>query len=492
MKNVGETKMSELGITVEKSENFSEWYTQVVQKAELADIRYYVKGFLVHMPWSVRTMKKMFDLLEEELEERGHEPVWFPSVIPESFLKKEKEHAEFTADVFWITEGGSERKKLEERLALRPTSETAMYTMFSLWIRGWRDLPLKTYQRCQVWRYESVTRPFIRGREFFWIEAHDVFATKEEAERQVEEDMETTRNTLYRQYAIPFFFFRRPKHDKFKGAVDTFAADTIMPDGKVIQLPSTHFLGQNFSKAFNIEFTDENEKKKYAWQTCYGPAVWRIFGALIAIHGDDKGLIIPPKIAPIQVIIIPIFYKSKEQRQVMEKANHLKKTLEKNKITVKVDDRKEYTPGWKYNHWELKGVPLRIEIGPKDIGKKQVVAVRRDTKEKINVKESQSIESIKKLLGEIQKNLIERAKRFIKNHLLEAKNFRELKETLEKKGGLVRVNWCGKVECADNIKAETNGGVIRGTLFEKDEKPFGNCIWCDDKAKKVVYIAKAY
>jgi prolyl-tRNA synthetase len=479
------------GITVKKSDDFSEWYTQVIQKAELADIRYNVKGFLVHRPWSVRTMKIMYNLLEKELEKTGHEPVWFPSVIPESFLKKEKEHAQaFSAEVFWITEGGSEGKKLEERLALRPTSETAMYSMFSLWIRSWRDLPLKTYQSCQVWRYEGkATRPFIRGREFYWIEAHDVFKTKEEAEKQVEEDMKTTENIVHKQYGIPFLFFKRPQHDKFSGAVDTFAADTIMPDGKVVQLPSTHFLGQNFSKPFNIKFVDKDKKEKYGWQTTYGPAIWRILGALVAIHGDDKGLILPPVIAPYQAVIVPIFYE-KDKKVVMKKVNEIFEKLKD--FTVFIDDREEYTPGWKFNEWELKGVPIRIEIGPKDVAKKQVVLVRRDNQKKIDVKEKDLIKSIKEILKEIQESITKKADNFFKDNLSEAKSFEELKSILEKKGGLVRTNWCGKIECADQIKEKTNGGTIRGTLFGKEEKVFGKCVWCKNEAKEVVYIAKAY
>jgi prolyl-tRNA synthetase len=480
----------EEGITVKKEENFSEWYSQVIQKAELADIRYNVKGFLVHMPWSVRIMKLMYNFLEKELEKYGHEPVWFPSVIPESFLKKEREHAEFSAEVFWITEGGSDHEKLEEKLALRPTSETAMYTMFSLWIRSWRDLPLKTYQTCQVWRYESYTRPFIRGREFYWIEAHDVFASKEEAEKQVEEDMRITKNTLYKQFAIPFLFFKRPDHDKFKGAVSTFAADAIMPDGKVIQLPSTHFLGQNFSKAFDIKFVDKDGEVKYAWQTCYGPAFWRILGAVIAIHGDDKGLILPPPIAPYQAVIVPIYYKEKEKRTVFKKADEILKNLKE--FRIKVDKRTEHTPGWKFNYWELKGVPVRIEIGPTDVKKKQVVLVRRDTGKRTIVKEKLLRERLNKLLKDIQRNLIRRANKFFKDHLSEAKNFNELKKILEEKGGIVRVNWCGSVECANYIKAETNGGTIRGTIFKKEERPESPCIWCGKEAKQVVYVAKQY
>lgn len=480
----------EEGITVKKSENFSEWYTQVVQKAELADIRYNVKGFLAHMPWSVRIMKKMNDFFEEELEKNGHEPVWFPALIPESFLKKEKEHAEFSANVFWITEAGANFEKLEERLALRPTSETAIYTMFSIWVRGWRDLPLKTYQNCQVWRYESVTRPFIRGREFYWIEAHNAFASENDALKQVKEDMGITERVMHEKVAVPFFFFKRPEHDKFKGAVNTFAADSIMPDGRVIQLPSTHFLGQNFSKAFDIKFIGKDGKVKHAWQTCYGPAAWRIIGALIAIHGDDKGLVLPPEIAPIQAIIVPIA--GKDEEKVMRKVRRTEELLKKNGFEVKVDDRGECTPGWKYNYWELKGVPVRIEVGPVDVRKKQVVAVRRDTGRKVVLKDRLLVKNLRKMIGEIQTGLIKKADRFFKNNLSEAKNFETLKNILRKRGGIVRTNWCGGRECADYIKAETDGGSIRGTRFDKKEKVFGKCIWCKKEAKVVVYVAKSY
>ncbi|MFH0928855.1 MAG: proline--tRNA ligase [Candidatus Aenigmatarchaeota archaeon] len=481
----------ELGITFKKKDNFSEWYTEIVQKSELADMRYNIKGFLVHRPWSVKIMKLMNSFIEEELEKNGHEPVWFPAVIPESFLKKEKEHAKFSAEVFWITEGGRNYDKLEEKLALRPTSETAMYTMFSIWVRSWRDLPLKTYQNCQVWRYESYTRPFLRGREFFWIEAHDVFATKEEAEKQVVEDMRTTKKTLHEKFAIPFIFFKRPQHDKFKGAVDTFAADTLMPDGKTIQLPSTHLLGQNFSKPFNIEFLDKDEKKKHGWQTCYGPAAWRILGALAAIHGDDKGLVLPPAIAPQQAVIVPIYYEDKEKENVYKKCQDVLKELEKS-FRITFDQRDEYTPGWKFNYWELKGVPIRIEIGPRDIEKEQVVLVRRDTGKKLMVKQKEMKKEIDKLLDSVQKYLTEKADKLFKENIREAKDMKELKDILENKGGLVKVSWCGNVECADAAKAETSGGTIRGTVFGKEEQAKGNCALCGKKANQVVYMAKSY
>jgi len=363
--------------------------------------------------------------------------------------------------------------------------------MFSLWIRTWRDLPYKIYQSCQVWRFEGKsTRPFIRGREFYWTEAHDVFETREEAERQVEEDRDSTENIL-KEFAIPFIFFKRPEHDKFKGAVNTYAADSIMPDGKVIQLPSTHFLGQNFSKAFNIKFVDKKGAEKYAWQTCYGPAVWRIFGALVAIHGDDKGLILPPSVAPVLVAIVPIYFKGSGEK-VVEKANSVKKLLESRCISAKVDDRAEHTPGWKYNYWELKGVPIRVEVGPKDIEKGQLVLVRRDTGEKVSIKESDLVENVGKLSAEIQGNLAKRAEKFFREHISEADDMAQLKRALEEKGGLVKVGWCGSEECADFIKAETVGGDIRGTPLGKEEKPKGKCIWCGKKAEQLVYVGKAY
>ena len=477
------------GITIKKSENFSEWYTEICNKAELADIRYNVKGFVVFRPWSVIAMNKMFKILEDELEAKGHSPSLFPALIPESNFKKESEHVEgFLPEVFWVTKVGSGAEKLEEPLAMRPTSETAMYKMYSTWIRSWRDLPLKIYQKCQVWRYEGkATRPFIRGREFYWIEAHDVFSTEKEALQQVKEDMEITENTLHKKFGVPFIFFQRPDHDKFAGAVYTYAADTIMPDGKALQLPSTHLLGQNFSKSFNIKFVDKDKKEKHAWQTCYGPCVSRIFAAVIGLHGDDKGLILPPEIASLQIIIVPIS-KTKDDG-VIKKANEICKKLRK--FVVMIDDRKEYTPGWKYNYWEMKGVPLRIEIGPRDLKKKQLVLVRRDTKEKITIKEK-DIKKIETVLNDIQTNLIKKADEYLKKNIHEAKQFSEMKNILEKKGGLIKIQWCSRKECAEDMKEKTNGGVIRGTMFGKEQKPTGTCINCNNKAKQVVYISKQY
>ncbi len=482
------------GITVKKAENFSEWYTQVVQKAELADIRYNVKGFVVFMPWSVQTMNRMFELFEKELQRTGHVPALFPAVIPESNFKLESEHVKgFLPEVFWVTEAGSRGENVEERLALRPTSETAIYKMYSIWVRSWRDLPLKIYQRCQVWRYETkATRPFIRSREFHWIETHDVFANQKEAEDQVKEDMKTTEKVIHGNFAVPFLFFQRPEHDKFPGAVHTYAADTLMPDGKVLQLPSTHLLGQNFSKPFNIKFVDKDKSDKFAYQTCYGPSVSRIIAAVISLHGDDKGLVLPPDISPVQVIIVPIYFSEKEKKAILGEIEVMQKKFEAEGILVKVDTREEYTPGWKFNFWEMKGVPLRIEIGPKDIAKKQVVAARRDTGKKETVKQGSIVNSVKKILEDIQKNLRDKADNAFEENMHETNELGELKGMLEDEGGLVKINWCGEEACAEAIRTQTNGGVIRGTLFGKKEKITGNCINCKKTAKEVVYVAKQY
>ncbi|MEM2094625.1 MAG: proline--tRNA ligase, partial [Candidatus Bathyarchaeia archaeon] len=425
---------------------------------------------------------------------KGHLPTLFPALIPESNFRLESEHVKgFLPEVFWVTEAGAKSERLEERLALRPTSETAMYKMYSLWIRSWRDLPLKLYQRCQVWRYETkATRPFIRSREFYWIETHNAFASLDEALSQVKEDMETTQRVLHDFFCVPFLFFTRPDHDKFAGAIHTYAADTLMPDGRALQLPSTHLLGQNFSKPFEIKYVDKYGVEQYVWQTCYGPAISRIFAAVVAIHGDDKGLVIPPKIAPIQSIIVPIFSESMEKSRILAMCENVRGLLNSADVRVKIDDREEYTPGWKFNHWELRGVPLRIEVGPKDVENEQVVLVRRDTGQHLVVPMSDLASSVWEVLEKVQVSLMEKADKFFKSNIHEASSFDELKRILEHEGGFVRVNWCGREVCAEEIKEETNGGTIRGTLYGKVEEPVGSCVHCADKATQVVYVSKQY
>lgn len=482
-------KGSELGLKHRKSQ-FSEWFSEIISKAELADLRYNVKGFLVHRPWSTIALKEMYKLYEAELEKKGHEPVIFPAVIPAETLKKESEHVEgFAPEVFWVTETGN-GNKLTEKIALRPTSETAMYQMYSIWIRSWRDLPLKLYQSNQVWRYETkATRPFIRGREFYWIEAHDVFTTKEGAEKQVLEDMDTTEKVMHREFGVPFIFFQRPEWDKFAGAVNTYAADSLMPDGKVIQQPSTHLLGQNFSKPFNIRFTDKDKKERHAWQTCYGPAIWRIFASVIALHGDDRGLMFPFKIAPVQVMIIPIT----TQKTIIRKCKDIKEELEKEGLKARVDDS-ENNPGWKFNQWEMKGVPIRLEIGPKEVKNKQATLVRRDTGKREIIQEKNVLEEVLKSGEELTRNLKRKADKWFKKNIHNAKNMKELEHAL-KKGGFVRASFCSidrKGEpCADVIKEKLHGDV-RGIRIDIKEKSGAGCVVCGKKAGCVVYIGRQY
>lgn len=475
------------GLTVEKDKNFSEWFSEIVQKAELADLRYNVKGFLVFQPWSVLCMEKMYQHLERVLQRKGHKPYFFPTLIPESNLKKESSHiGGFTPEVFWVTHGGD--KEFEERLALRPTSETAFYQMFGLWIRSYKDLPFKTYQRANVFRYDTkATRPFLRSREFHWIEAHCAHASLEDAEKQVKEDMETTEEVLHGIFGLPFIFFERPSWDKFPGASRTFAADVLNPDGKVIQQPSTHLINENFSKAFGVKFRDKDEKEKYAHITCYGPAVSRIFASVVILHGDDKGLRIPWEIAPLQVAIVPI----KDDKKIIEKAEKLKREIEKF-ASVEIDFS-DKSAGEKFNYWEMKGVPVRIDLGLKDLEEKKVTVFRRDLNKKDFVKESELIKHIQKIAKESGENLRKQADKLFDGKIKEAKNISELKKNIES-GGIVKCHFCSVekdgVKCAEVIEKEI-GAEVRGTRFgEKSSE--GKCVICGKKSKTEVYVAKSY
>jgi prolyl-tRNA synthetase len=482
-------KKSEESITVKKEENFSEWFTQIVQKCELADLRYNVKGFLVFQPWSVLCMEKMYKNFEEVLQRKSHNPYWFPTVIPEENLRKEGAHIKgFTPQVFWITYGGD--KKLDERLALRPTSETAFYQMFGTWIRSYKDLPFKTYQRANIFRYETkATRPFLRSREFYWIETHCAHRTEKEAFNQVLEDMETTKEVLHERFGLPFILFERPYWDKFPGASRTFAADVLNPDGRVLQQPSTHIISQDFSKAFEIKFKDKDEKEKYAYLTCYGPAISRIFASIVIIHGDNKGLKFPWEIAPIQIVIVPIT----QDRSIEKKTEELKKELQKF-ASVKIDKDFDKRPGEKFNYWEMKGVPIRIDIGLNDLKKKQITLFRRDLDKKEIVSEKKIIEEIKKISGEFTENLRKKADKLFNGKIREAKNLNEIKKII-KEGAIAKCNFCSVEKngfsCAEKVEKEINA-EIRGTRLDEKEKPKGKCAICGRLAKSIVYIAKSY
>ncbi|MDH4215158.1 MAG: proline--tRNA ligase [Candidatus Thorarchaeota archaeon] len=478
---------------IDKTNNFPDWFGEICRVAELADIRYGVKGFTPFPPWSFMTMNNMFDILEEVLQRKDHLPMLFPTVIPESNLTKEAQHVEgFVPQVFWIQDTG-EGGKLEERLALRPTSETAIYPMYSLWIRSWRDLPMKRYQRCSVFRSEvKSTRPFLRGREFLWIESHNVFATHDEVKAQVKEDLETTKEVVTDNFGIPVMVFRRTQWDKFPGGLNTYAADTLMPDGKVLQLPSTHDLGDNFARAFDVKFLNENNEIEYAWQTCYGPAISRIFGALISVHGDNKGLRLPFKVAPYQIVVIPI-YKGKDADTVLEYSKNIQNNLRKAGFRVYLDNS-DNTPGWKYNYWEMKGVPIRVEIGPRDIKDNKAVLFRRDKmkREIIDIKDLKK--KIVSLGKEIDSHLLAEAESKFVDLIIDADSISAIEDALDK-GKIARIPFCttemeGK-PCADEIKDRT-GGETRGTRIDVDEKPTGVCTVCGKIATEIVYIARSY
>ncbi|MEK6856354.1 MAG: proline--tRNA ligase [Nanoarchaeota archaeon] len=474
------------GISVGKAENFSEWYTEVVQKCELADLRYNVKGVLVFQPWSVLSMEKMYDYLEKTLQDNGHKPYWYPTLIPESNLKKESSHIKgFTPEVFWVTGAGND--KFEEKYALRPTSETAFYQMFGIWIRSYKDLPFKTYQRANVFRYETkATRPFLRSREFYWVETHCVHATQEDAMKQVHEDMKTTKEVLHDIYGLPFIFFERPAWDKFPGAERTFAADVLNPDGKVVQQPSTHLLKQEFCKAFNVKFTDKDGKEKLPWITCYGPAVSRIFASVIIVHGDDTGLRFPWDIAPVQVMIVPI----KNDEKLISKAKELKERLKGLRVDIDLSDR---TAGEKFNMWEMKGVPLRIDIGFKDLESKKLTVFRRDIGKKELIDDKELYNYVQKVGKEITINLTKEADKLFEGRILDVKDIIAMRKAIEG-GKIARASFCSVdlegTKCAEIVEKEV-GAQVRGTKLEK-EKTNGNCIICGKKAKEIIYVARQY
>lgn len=485
-------KEKKFGITVKKEEDFSEWYTQITNKAELVDLRYNLKGFPVLRPWCVRTMKKMYKLFEDVLERKGHDPLIMPALIPERNFHLEAKHVEgFTPEVFWVTEHGA-GEKFEERLAMRPTSETVFYQMFSKWIRSYNDLPLKTYQSCQVWRYEGkATRPFLRTREFHWIEAHDAFASLEEAEAQVIQDMETTKEVMFEKMGIPFIFFQRPEWDKFAGAVHTYAADALMPSGKVLQLPSTHLLGQNFSKPFNVKFKNNKGEEEFAYITCYGPAISRIYGGLISLHGDNQGLVLPFELAPYHIVIVPIIFEDSKE-EVLKKSEELKKKLKD--YDVLIDKRENVVPGYKFGEWEMKGVPVRIELGPKDLESGTVVIFRRDLNKKETVKLDDLEKTMKKIEKEFTKNLIKKNEAEFKDNIVSAKTIDEIKKAIDS-DKIVKTCFCSidmdGEECAGVVEKDVQA-FVRGKRVDEKEKAEGNCTICGKPAKEIVYIARSY
>ena len=480
--------MSDIGVTVKKSEDFSEWYTEVIVKSGMADYAP-IKGCMIIREHSYAMWEKIQEILNKKIRDTGHRNVYFPMFIPEGFLKKESEHFEgFIPEVAWVTHGGD--TPLEEKLAVRPTSETIMYATFAKWIRSWRDLPLKINQWCNIVRWETkATKLFLRTREFLWQEGHTAHATSEEAEKEVMYVLGEYRDIMENYLAIPVLVGVKSDSEKFAGALYTTALEAIMPDGKALQMGTSHNLGQNFAKVFDIKFIGEDEKDHQVWQTSWGITT-RLIGAVVMVHGDDKGLVLPPKIAPVQVVIVPIPYKGADPAAIAAKAKEVADKLKAKGVSVVLDDRDEYTPGWKFNQWELKGVPVRIEIGPRDLKQQQVTIARRDTYQKTAVKEEDVLVTVEKLFEEIQSNMFAKAKATLAEKTTSVQNYDVFKKVVAEKGGFLKAPWCGNANCEAKIKDET-GATIRVRPFEKEE-PSVNCVYCGQKAKEIVYFARSY
>jgi len=484
----------EVGITVSKNEDFSEWYTQVIIKAELADYAP-VKGLIVLRPDGYSIWESIKESLDKKLKETGHRNGFLPVLIPESLLGKEKEHFDgFNPEVFWVTHSGN--SEMGERLALRPTSETLAYSLYSKWIKSWRDLPLKinfwnTALRAEI----KGTKPFLRTSEFLWQEGHTVHATKNEAEKEVADILELYKKTIEEELAVPVIIGKKSEKDKFVGAVYTNTLESLMPDGKALQMGTSHFLGQNFSKPFDVKYLSENNVETFAWQTSWGVS-WRLIGGMVMTHGDDKGLVLPPKIAPIQVVIIPIYYSKEEREKVIHIASMIKNNLTKSDIRVHLDNRDHLTPGFKFHDWEMKGIPIRIEIGPKDIANNQAILVRRhnQTKDTLALLE-EGCEKFQHLgyiveiaLEKIQEQMFAAAKKILDERVVRVSEYTQFKKELEN-GKMIDCSWCGNQTCEDKIKEET-GADLRVIPF--DNAKAETCIYCKNSGTTNALFAKGY
>ena len=476
----------EVGITVSKSENFSEWYTQVVIKAELADYAP-VKGLIVLRPDGYSIWESIKESLDKKLKETGHKNGFLPVLIPESLLAKEKEHFEgLNPEVFWVTHSGN--SEIGDRLALRPTSETLAYSLFSKWIRSWRDLPLKINFWNSALRAEiKGTKPFLRTSEFLWQEGHTVHTTKDEAEKEVADILELYKKTIEEELAVPVVTGKKSEKDKFVGAVYTDTLESLMPDGKALQMGTSHFLGENFSKPFDVKYLDENNVETFAWQTSWGVS-WRLIGGMIMTHGDDKGLVLPPKVAPIQVVIIPIYYSKEDKENVLQKACQIKDSLSNNDIRVHLDDREQLTPGFKFNDWEMKGIPIRIEIGPKDIAKNQIVLARRHNQTKISLDIDGLTEKTLSELKNIQMEMFDAAKKILDERVVRVSEYQQFKKEVEN-GKMIDCSWCGNQTCEDKIKEET-GADLR--VIPSDNTKAETCIYCKNSGTTNVLFARGY
>lgn len=462
--------------------DFAQWYTDIVKKAELADYSS-VKGCMIIRPAGYALWENIQKELDARFKATGVENVYMPMFIPESLLQKEKDHVEgFAPEVAWVTQGGLET--LPERLCVRPTSETLFCDFYANIVQSYRDLPKVYNQWCSVVRWEKTTRPFLRSTEFLWQEGHTVHATAKEAEERTEQMLNVYADFCEEVLAIPMIKGRKTDKEKFAGAEATYTIEALMHDGKALQSGTSHNFGDGFARAFGMQYTDKDNTLQYVHQTSWGMST-RIIGAIIMVHGDDDGLVLPPRIAPTQVCVIPVMQK---KEGVLEKAMELKEMLS-GKFRVKVDDS-DKNPGWKFSEQEMRGIPLRVEIGPKDIEAGQCVVVRRDTREKTVVALDKLEETVEKLLETMQSDMLERAKQYRDSHTSDAVTYDEFKDAVENKPGFIRAMWCGELDCELKIKEDT-GATSRCMPFEQVELA-KTCVCCGKPAKSMVYWGKAY
>ncbi len=463
--------------------DFPQWYTDVILKTDLVDYSP-VRGFMVIKHYGYAIWENIQQYLDKRFKDTGHKNCYFPLLIPESLLKKEAEHVEgFAPEVAWVTHGGNE--ELAERLCVRPTSETIICDMYSKWLKSYRDLPFLFNQWCSVVRWEKSTRPFLRTSEFLWQEGHTLHETYEEAQEETLQMLNIYKEMAEEALAIPVVIGQKSEKEKFAGAYATYTMEALMHDGKALQAGTSHNLGQHFTTAFDIKYSDRNGELQNPYHTSWGVST-RLIGGVIMVHGDNRGLVLPPRIAPTQVVIVPI---ASHKGGVNEKAQELYSDL-RSSLRVELDDRENYSPGWKFNDWEMKGVPVRVEIGPKDIEKNQAMVFRRDTLEKEAVSLDELKERVEGLLEDIHNNLLLKASQMRDEHTYYVKSFDELKEVMERRPGFVKAMWCEERECEDRIKAET-GVTVRCIPFEQ-EKLGDTCPFCGKPAKKMAYFAKAY
>ena len=477
---------------IKKSKDFSGWYTDVILKSKLADYAP-VKGCMVIRPYGYALWENMQANLDAMIKKAGVKNAYFPLFIPYSFLQKEKEHVKgFSPQLAIVTHGGG--KKLTEPLVVRPTSETVMYSMFAKWIKSWRDLPLLINQWCNIVRWEKRTYLFLRTMEFLWQEGHTAHATQAEAKKEVLRALKMYQDFVQDFLALPVLTGQKSKAEKFAGGNNTYAIEALMPDGKALQGGTSHELGQNFSKVFDVKFQNKKGKPDYVWQTSWGLTT-RMIGALVMVHGDDQGLVMPPKIAPIQVVIIPILDKnSSKNKKTLNDCAKIKKDLSNAGIRIELDARKQYSVGWKFNEWEVQGVPLRIEVGQKEISKNYLTLVRRDTSEKSKIQmsnfKSNTKSEIQKELNNIQNNLYKKAQKFLKENTREANDYNEFKEIMKRGRGFIWAFWCEDPKCETKIKSETKATTRLLPLNAKKQK--GKCIYCNKSAQHKWLFAQAY